>query len=303
MAFENGSATDAADLLSRLHSFIDTETDWVVDEYDTGSDELHVHDSGGNGYWSLKAVADMDAEGFGFQTDHPGIAGYLATGYASGSAWDAQPNTTSVSRGLGCFPNTSVPEYWFFTDGTSYVHAVVRSVGTAYSHLQIGLLTQFGSWTGGAYLSGVVVQEDEGRSDIAWLDNDRADADLRADIDGESNFFLSGQDQSLGALVQPDFSGNNSGGDFRSPFDQVNEWNNRAVFLPIYVKGQRQDGTNNWSYLGYPPDVRVLNARYINPAQSVTIGSDEWVVFPWYNRGDAFDTADFIGFAYRKVTP
>ena len=181
------------------------------------------------------------------------------------------------------------------------MHVLVRAHSTSYSHLQIGVLTQFGTWTGGAYLAGVVVDENDSLRESAWLDENNADGDLRADIDGEVDFFLSSA-SNLGSLVQPDFSGRNSSGDFGQVFDQVNEWNSRAIFMPIYVKGQRQDGSNSWSYLGYPPDVRLVNARYISDESTVTIGSDEWIVLPYYYRNDGFDTADFIAFAYRKVT-
>jgi hypothetical protein len=84
-----------------------------------------------------------------------------------------------------------------------------------------------------------------------------------------------------------------------------NATNGISPLVPINVIVEKANGL--FVLLGQPKDVRRVSMRNNQPGDIITIGSDEWLVFPWTTRStttnDATtDKSGYYGFAYRKNT-
>lgn len=305
MAFETGSATDVHDLLSKLRDFIAAETDWTEDAWN-GTDELEVHKGGS--YWSLKSTNNANTTSSTLSSaefNFPGIVGRPALGFNGASAWNAQPNNNGQDLCFGVFPNTVVPAYWFFTDGANYVHVVARCNTTEYSHLLMGNLTKIGTWTGGQYMGTTLIQ---GTARTVFADGMAFSADgsqgnagtaIQADIDGATNAWQHMNGSGNGARGSYSKNGNSAGRfwDFQL-FYAPTTFNVRSPMWPMLVLLNRFNGGGGVSMAGYPPDVRVLNIQFMEDAQQITLGSDEWIVF---QAAERWNGASKIGLAYKII--
>lgn len=302
MAFQTGSATDVYDLLSQLRDFIAT-VGWTENAWN-GTDTLQV--SNGTSYWNLKAFDDLDANsnsisgGIGGDVSDPGIVLKGSTGFDAGLAWDNQPGDPGTDTALGAFSETDVPFYWFFSDGSSYVHVVAKIRAEGYTHLQLGDLVKIGTWTGGQYIAGTVLAANDNIIDaVSFCGNtENGSATIRADIDGLTDAWqnLGGQTarRLRGAFPRRADPSNLMG---RLAAAAPNDHNGRSPMWPMLMLLDRTGNFDNWSIGGYPPDMRYLNIRFIDPEEVVVVGADEWLVFPHGHKNQN----DFAGFAYKKV--
>lgn len=300
MAFENGSATSMADLLSKLRTFISTNLAWTENNFD--GTNLQV--SNGNSYFNLRATTTLSTD-TSLTNGGPGIGGVPSTGYDAGAAWDEQPGA-AVNRqyvALGTFAENSVPEYWFFTDDSSYVHVVAFSgIGTVYTHLSFGDVTKFGTFTGGTYMaSGSIF--DNGSAESRIFGNAFGGAFIvRADIDSTTNFWYGSQN--------PDNEAGQGAGEGRSVLGIMNDLDTfyaalltrgnahdgKGVLLPVWVAVERTF-SDRYSPLGLFKDVKALNLGKAIPGTSMVLGSDEWVLFPSNSQAHISD----YGIAYKKI--
>ena len=62
-----------------------------------------------------------------------------------------------------------------------------------------------------------------------------------------------------------------------------NEYNSQAVLVPFYLTGMR--GNDDLSFFGYMDQIRNIRQTDFNIADIMTIGSDQWMIFPGYKRG------------------
>lgn len=307
MAFETGSATDVYDLLDKLRAFAAGQG-WTVNRW-AGGDELCLEHNGG--YWNCKAVDDLGGSSpylSGYRANAAGIRVRGSTGFDSNSAWDAQPNASTSEAGIGVFVEGDVKTYWFFSDAAgSYIHVAARISADTYCHLSLGHLTKLGSWTGGQYLAGTIARSNsEYPIAVSFAEASAGSGTFRADIDGATNAWQSlggapsGQLECLGAFPPaPDESQN---ADLLGSLIAAApaSWNGRAPLWPCMVLLQRP--SSRYSIAGYPDDQRVLNIEVLTPEQTLAIGSDEWLVFPFTRKHGGDEASRLGGFAYRKIT-
>lgn len=58
-----------------------------------------------------------------------------------------------------------------------------------------------------------------------------------------------------------------------------NTWNHQAVMIPFWLFFQGSDGYEiNVGQLGH---IRSVNVEFYNPGDIITLGPDQWMVFPW----------------------
>ncbi len=93
----------------------------------------------------------------------------------------------------------------------------------------------------------------------------------------------------------------------RSIFRSPNTWNSQALLVPIHIKIRMASTLD--SYLGYVEHVRLVRVDNYEAGDIITLGSDQWKVFPAVEKnsanrnGDISDTSHSgtLGFAIRYV--
>lgn len=163
MAYQTGTATGAASLLSALESFASTNG-WTIDD-SVGSDKFALHknscyvsfrydssDTTGSQIVSIhQALGHTPAA---LPGDHPDDSG---SGYNSSSSVASTNLDNERYVNLGLSPDELANTYHFFEhdDGTIYyIHVVVVRTDGQHRHFGFGKLSKFGTWDGGEYCYG-----------------------------------------------------------------------------------------------------------------------------------------------------
>jgi hypothetical protein len=99
-------------------------------------------------------------------------------------------------------------------------------------------------------------------------------------------------------------------------------WNQRSSLCPIWLHAWNAAPSPNWTatgfkLLGHIPDMRFISMDGRDPGETLTIGGDDWLIFPMHmkrsdnqNTTEAYDVTDLgsaprnssnlMGLAYRK---
>jgi hypothetical protein len=317
MAFETGTATGVNDLLTKLSTFL-AAAGWTINR-----DEVE-----GSGRWlSVQKGSDLflnflsDPATTGTTNPGPWIHLRGATGYAGGSAFTAQPgvqpNHASINKMTGAFT-----AYWFF-EGDDYIHVVVEVEAGRFRHLQGGTLEKTCTFTGGTYCMGTAPNYSTttpsnpaglsnvypwGTTTSSTVPRNYIRADAGDGVQWHSNY-------------QSDTY--RHGGMWRETNSQSGSEPYRVAFLgrllnatPSAVNGlpvlQRPRAlirkTNTLHViLGAAKDVRLCALNNHDAKAVLTIGADEWILFPWTLRSSTVgdlttDKSGYYGLAYRKNT-
>jgi hypothetical protein len=83
-----------------------------------------------------------------------------------------------------------------------------------------------------------------------------------------------------------------------------NRFNGVASLIPLEMWKRHVDGT--YRMMGYMPDFRYINMKYLTAGQELTYGSETWKVFPVKQKGEriAGNTTPFslwYGIAFKKI--
>lgn len=203
---------------------------------------------------------------------------------------------------------TTAIRYHLFSDGSA-THCVVEKQTGVFMHINLGVLTKYGSFTGGIFVTG-----------SAWYDpvNSWGSPSHTRPFDAYSNGVPPGHIRATYAgnpvawfsRVNGSFTTNVAYGMplwslsyplLRSP----NAYNGRALLIPIEVTLGLENNTQQPSY--HKPVGRVDNAAYIN-ITNLNPGDEiltDWMVFPLSAKNAGGSSAGFvnslnIGMAYRK---
>lgn len=316
MAYETGTASGVNDLLDKLQTFLDA-AGWT-----TNKDQAQ-----GSGWWlSMQKGSDLfvnfvsDPATSGTTDPGPWIYVYGATGYSSGSAYNAQPGTSGqVKTNKMTAPFT---KYYFF-EGDDYIHIVIEVESGRFRHIHAGTIEKLGTVTGGFYAMGTSSyystttpsSPDSTHNMYPWENKSvslTSQHQLYANAGDGAKWFTSSRTGSTGAKLgagvvavanSQTLSQNGLDGELFTY--TPNTTNGITPLLPINVLAERTSGL--WTFLGQVKDVRRVNMLNHQPGDTITIGSDEWLVFPFTIRssttGDATtDKSGYYGLAYRKNT-
>lgn len=342
MAYETGTATDLADLLSKLSTFIQLHG-WTEDELDDGvavagegraafsKNSVFVsfkYDSAAPNHLSIHQALAYD----GFGTDPGGHTDDSGNGYNSTSPY---LNTNlDNERCVNDIDNGPFVSYHFFeqNSGPAYVHVVVETEVDVYRHFGFGELNKFNStWTGGEYCYGHLHALGTGSTGLLTVNTVLLDglfvvantfalraATMRAvglpGQGGSEKWLQIAGHTSMGSSANWNDSAGETkrlcSGGFRSGIFATHLGNFIADpttgFLPMYSLGllYLDDVNSHVYYLGSMPDVRGITMQNLVGGQEITIGSDTWVVFPTGRRGtpNVNFRTYFQGVAYKKVT-
>lgn len=317
MAFETGTATSVTDLVQKLATFL-TSAGWTINRNAAESSNWWVNAQKGSDLF-LNFVANV-ATG---TSSNPGpyLDVYGATSYNSGAASSAQPNTSSkVSSNKMPGPFTA---YWFF-EGDDYVHIVVEVESGRFRHIHGGTIEKVCTLTGGHYVMGTNVYYSSTTpsnpasnvNTYPWeAQNSPSNANycyLRADAGDGVRWFTNYSSGTTGTRISGGVKGTtNNASLFILGLEAhlfsltPNDTNGITPLVPINVIVEKASGM--FSFLGQPKDVRRVSMRNYTGGDIITIGSDEWYVFPWTVRSETVndattDKSSYFGFAYKKNT-
>lgn len=220
--------------------------------------------------------------------------------------------------GAGTWPNI-----WIFGDDSpSYFHMVAEISTGVFRHMWVGELSpKIGSWTGGAYygaefwsLSTPIDQPDSISHIMPF--------DAYAEVTNARSTTLHCETLTpTSSWVQPNIQTSNpvlnsvqrAAGISFGPRGGLgtNDWFNSGVsplsgtsfFTPVgcfYI--DKSDNPNTFHHLGFVPDVKLVNIESIDPASTITIGSDTYRIFPMAARNGAAmsNNSGLYGIAYRE---
>lgn len=315
MAYQTGVSASVDDLLNAIRVFA-VANGWTQNGYAVDGDGYRLHLQKGAQFVDMRSGG---VSGFGYvggTTTHspwPAIRLYGSTGYNGASAWDAQPGRAAngaVSNDMGDGPMT----YWLFTAADA-VYCVAEVVPGIFKHLAFGLINKICTFTGGAFVCGAGWYSYIANSSIHTSNyqshrlpfdagcQSSGSCQLRADIDGNTDYWF-------------DFKRDRVAGAARSVLRDrpaygpaLNDWqfdrspsvlNGQNILQHLHCFVWRPGG--NWSLLGWPPGLRLVNLSSLAPKQEITIGPETWMVFPVIQKNGANYTpnSDVLGYAYRK---
>ena len=262
---------------------------------------------------------------------------------------DGTPNDTGTAQYVSCGQMMSTADqgfsgshkaYHFFGDALTdgrYIHVVVEGTTGVFWHMSFGTIIKAGDLNGGQYMVGHQqpssspatdiwpYQQDEGNlAGHSWIRfDDGYTANSVTTDGGTSRWFQGFGDASL-----------NGGGTDVFTFGLYQYgpqygWNSRTSMAPVvaFARNRPQSaaqGTypmlNGFMILGTVPNVRQISVESFDDGESLTIGSDEWLVFPMHVKNpdtveasngrwsDKLDSAGpapngssgYMGLAYRK---
>ncbi|MEX2524441.1 MAG: hypothetical protein WD750_05750 [Gammaproteobacteria bacterium] len=274
MTVETGTATDVYDLLDKIGVFAGT-LGWTVNK--TTASELYLQN--GSDYYALKADDDLDSIDFGAimnsfaDYNHPGIACFGARGFDGGLSWDSQPGDSGYPALLGVFNQTDVKEYLLLSNAAGdYIHVLARKDAFMWCAMILGTLDKFGTWTGGAYVSGMPVRGDNAFYDNTLFDSSDRNTAVNADVDGNTDQWHTTTNTRNGSLLLQCLK------NFFESLAVENldpaDWSGRGAMFPLWALINR--GGGNYSYAGTVPDVRHYYHPTLTGGAEFTVGSDTW---------------------------
>ena len=268
MAYATGDAATASAFLSALGTFA-AVNGWTQDEWDSGNQELHLSKS------SLYLVTK------GYSSGSYAFVARGATGYASGSSWNAQPGASNYDL-LQPFTANSAnlfatgTKYHFFTNTSpDLLYAVAVNTAGGTGHLFAGEVTKRGTWTGGQLYGAGDWRYTARTSSFS----DDCDVALRCETAGQTwmgkNYTYQVWEQGLAT--------------------KTSAFSNLSALLPIELN--YYNSSSGSKPLGYLTHLRAVDMTNYDPGDELVIGSDTWMIFPRSFRG----SYNPMALAVRKV--
>ena len=227
----------------------------------------------------------------------------------------------------------------------SYIHAVIQITTREWRHFHIGRLLKYGTWVGGNYMFGHFHNQASGSITDPYdathaqpfggnrQDNDNSGPNKGGTLHceglagtGANNAVIWHRSSALGqaritAASKTTGNVNNVNydmGTFKATgyayqaggglqVIQKSLLANASPLVPITVFGKGDFNSNDsWMALGTIPDVFRVNMKDFTPAETITIGTDDYVVFPAVN-SDIINTVNgdeytgYEGYAYKVI--
>lgn len=328
MSFETGTATNIADLFTKLSTFA-VANGWTQNH--AASDRLYM-------------TRSTVSVGFVWATASPTAAAvyqhtaFISSGTAVGSHTNdsgqgaaAPANDAAVLAGRHVVLVNSSMRYWFF-ESDFYIHAVVEVSPGSVNHFGMGIFTKRGTWTGGEYSYGNRNDPAGGTANLATralssflLDGQAgftSDTTVRpfvgvVHIESLPNQTASGKwgltwagtlantGTDRGGTARETCQGGFRGGPIARAFGRYGGAVSNGL-VPMYQIGvwYKDRVQARWYELGHMPDVRGFNIKNFAPADEITVDGDTWVVFPARYKTSVNASAGTrnLGIAYKKVT-
>lgn len=293
MPYETGASTGVTDLLDKLRVFA-IANGWTQNFFGSRTSGSGTALQLTKGTQYVTFLADTAA---GSASDPgPYFGAYAHNAYSAGNGTENQ-----AQRSASCYTNAMTGPfvaYHFMTGaerGCDYLYVVVESASGIYKHAGVCKLVSLGALNTGmcahaarwSYSTTSDAIGDPLSSGHSWPFDSRESVNrhgsgtqIRADCDGISPRWYDGFASSFG---------NRIGGGPRNVSGQrgtivgpaaagASALTGRTILLPAWVSLER--AANLSSPAGYPPHLRYVKLDYLNPGDVLTLGSDEWKLFP-----------------------
>ncbi len=305
MAYQTGPSTGLTDLFNKLSVFA-SANGWTVTRHTANEFCLN------NGVTYENIYFD---EGAGT------IYLRLAQDWDNALDWNAQPGFAPLEQ-YTYGVTGSLSTYHFFTNASGdYLHIVIEVNSGYFRHICFGRMAKTSTQLGGDY-SGTVWQNtgttatyttpftmresstygrefrapcfltetpEVGQGPLGkgvWADCNRY-ANYRGDVAG----------------LFTDFHGNHNYAGFYYDWHKYGTpttFNQQSVLTPIHAFVARADGM--WSPVGTVMDIRNVSMETLNPSSTLTIGANNWIVFPVVRKATGNDASGTLyGYAYKII--
>jgi hypothetical protein len=317
MAFETGTFTDPANLLSKLNTFL-TANGWTSNTGGTGgnpSSSQYSFNDGAGGHFHLVPRNDLGE-----------IHGQPATAYVNSSTNFYAHTGTPSSAGtdgtypkMGGLPTSGSNTYYFFAPNSAprYAHVVARFTSGEYAHMAFGTCRKYGSYTGGQYFAAQSWRPTSTASQFMFEDDLNSTWSAQwARCDGAFSLSTPTWTERIGFAFG--WSGqSNAHKTFTAPLYAFGliDLTQRTPLSPNILKVI--SATPNFIFIGDTPELKLCSMQGRNPdGEQITIGSDTWYVFPARRMGaspssaaDAYNISgaqpnhvtNLAGYAYKRI--
>lgn len=323
MAFTTGVAADQDALMTALSVFV-AANGWTVDELDTTANQMSL--SRGSVFvhfaWDDNSIAMYQSLAF----DGPSIPPHTHTDDSgNGDTTPATVNSERRVNDIGAGPYTA--HHFFEDDATApYVHVVLEYAPGLYRHFGFGTIDKSGDWTGGEYVYGHLWDQSASGIDAPNSLSHSLGLDVRSSTDNVGATMhvegLTAQDAAgkWGVFTSDSPIANDPAGNPRVRLDgfvRTGFWITSLVWIPaspndafvplVPVQVWYRETTpspDRLRFLGEQIDKKVMNMKFFTPGQVVTVGADDWRIFPWVRKRfleDNQEESRNAGLAYRQV--
>lgn len=300
MAYQTGTANTPAALLSSLSAFA-SANGWSTTDLAEGATGYTSPDGA---TFALRATADT--------IEIRGCVGLDASQPAS-----AQPNVSAMPAVTNSIAGP-YSGYFFFAGAEAsapYLHVVIEVAAGIFKPFSLGRLVKFDSTTGGEYATAskwyyadwTTNYPDNANHeylfDAMFTYNSGTCSHVRYEADGSASRWRPAFATWDGTCA----IGSMRGG-LNTPLGTIGyqRYNKLVPIFPLHVFGDRPNQLR--SPIGYAPHLRQVDLRLLAPKEIITIGSEDWQVFPaiqrtdsWGVYGSTVPSSAYYGYAIRKI--
>lgn len=322
MAYQTSTASSPNDLLGQLATFA-AANGWTMDTTSgTGGDPSGNQRVFNDGAGGVFAAIPQNALGeIHFQP---------CTAFINNStnfyAHNGSPNSSGSAGTFpkcGGIPNGSSFTYHFFAPSSAprYLHVVVRAASGVFTHLAFGTCLKYGTFAGGQYATALSWRS-SASSQGAFMFHDGihssfATSWVRCDVafGGASPTWFQEIGYAFGISTGAAGFRGFTMGLYAGGLIGLTQ---RTPLCPNFLKAEQSGAPGQTIMIGHTPDLRLVSLQGRNPdGETVTIGSDDWMIFPARQMGATPATgttayqftgtapnhvSNHAGYAYRKIT-
>lgn len=315
--YETGTATDVNDLLSKLRTFA-VANGWTENNFGTRTtgtgNALQINKGGSYVTFRTDNAAGTTAD------PSPRMGCYAHDTYSGGNGTELQANASAFCMANGMPGPFTAYHFISGTErGAEYLYVIVEVAAGIFKHFGTGTLMKMGAITSGQFVFGstwnytvsILDQKDDQRHNVPFDTHEtsalrsRPGGNFRVDAESITWRWMdcSANPTTATRGMRGGFrtvSGGSSSGGLNVMFSYAASLlTGRNMFFPCFLLGERTGGLLN--PLGAPPGVRFANLTSLEPNQVVTIGSDNWKVFPLIrkNGGVGQVNSGVYGYAYK----
>ncbi len=320
MAFEEGTATNQEDFITKLRTFA-LANGWTSDNFDTGANKFSMNQSGIFVHMGWDDTADIEI--------HQSLA-FISAGTALGAHTNDSGNggSSDALRSMSDIGNGPFTKHTFFAGTTPSLHlyAVLEYAPGLYRHFAAGELDKIGDWTGGEFVCGHNWSQSGANESDPDNSNHSVFMDIGCNLVAIGNtMHLEGMPGEPSAASKWGVSarnltvGNDTDGDERTllncgvrggPYTVSLSGKTSSLTqgliplaqIPCFYRDLDPD-PDAFYLLGYFPNIRMVNMTSFQPGNEFVQGSDTWVIFPLVRRLDtgSVERSGFGGLAYLKT--